>query len=273
MQVKSLVPVIEANYKNLSPVERRIADFFIENKEMSDFSAKFMAQKLFVSEASLSRFAKKCGYDGYREFIYLYEHSFQEEDSSSAKKQNTVLATYEELWKRTGNLVDEVQIGRICRYLSEAKRVFVCGRGSSGFAAGEMELRFMRIGVDINCILDSHRMKMQTAFLDKRNLVIGISISGRTPEILQMLKEGHRRGSRTVLLTANQYDDLYEFCDEVVLAASKEHLNEGNMISPQYPILLLTDILYSAFLHMEEDGKRKTKEILHDSTVQALEQK
>lgn len=73
--VKSVVPIIESNYNNFTMVEKNIADFFIHNHEKMDFSAKTVAAKLFVSEASLSRFAKKCGYRGYREFVYQYEET------------------------------------------------------------------------------------------------------------------------------------------------------------------------------------------------------
>ena len=51
--LKSVIPVIESNYDNFTTVERSIADFFIYNREEMDFSAKAVAGKLFVSEASL----------------------------------------------------------------------------------------------------------------------------------------------------------------------------------------------------------------------------
>ena len=55
--VKSVVPIIESNYDKFTTVERNIADFFIQNRKKVDFSAKSIAERLFVSEASLSRFA------------------------------------------------------------------------------------------------------------------------------------------------------------------------------------------------------------------------
>ena len=67
--LKSVITIIEENYINFTNVEKVIADFFRANKEDLDFSAKNISEQLFVSEASLSRFAKKCGYRGYREFI------------------------------------------------------------------------------------------------------------------------------------------------------------------------------------------------------------
>ena len=56
--VKSVVPIIKMNYDNFTAVEKSIADFFIQNQEKVELSSKAMADRLFVSEASLSRFAQ-----------------------------------------------------------------------------------------------------------------------------------------------------------------------------------------------------------------------
>ena len=87
--VKSVIPVIESNYENFTALEKNIADFFMKNEEKMDFSAKEIAKHLFVSEASLSRFAKKCGFRGYREFIYQYEESFEEKNKQHTGQTTT----------------------------------------------------------------------------------------------------------------------------------------------------------------------------------------
>ena len=176
--VKSVVPMIESNYDNFTTVEKTIADFFIRNRKKMDFSAKSVSEQLYVSEASLSRFAKKCGYRGYREFVYQYEESFVEKEESMTGNTRMILNAYQELLNKTYSLVDETQIARIGRYLNQSERVFVCGRGSSGLTAEEMEIRFMRIGVDIDSIKDTDLMRMQAVFQDRQSLVFGISISG-----------------------------------------------------------------------------------------------
>ena len=56
--VKSVVPIIESNYNNFTMVEKTLRIFFIHNHEKMDFSAKTVAAKLFVSEASLSDLQK-----------------------------------------------------------------------------------------------------------------------------------------------------------------------------------------------------------------------
>lgn len=266
--VKSVVPMIESNYDNFTNVEKNIADFFIQNRKKVDFSAKAIAERLYVSEASLSRFAKKCGYRGYREFVYQYEETFVEKQESMTGDTRMVLNAYQELLNKTYSLVDEAQIARIGRYLNMAERVFVCGKGSSGLTAGEMEFRFMRIGVDIDSIQDSELMRMQAVFQDRQSLVFGISISGEKEEVLYLLNEAHKRGAKTVLLTAKNKGIFDEFCDEVVLLPSLRHLNHGNLISPQFPALVMLDIIYAYYVEQDKFAK----ELLHDNTLRALEE-
>ena len=79
MGKKTVVPSIESAYHTFTPMEKVIGDFFIHNTERENLAAKAVAERLFVSEASLSRFAKKCGYKGYREFLFYYLDSFVEQ--------------------------------------------------------------------------------------------------------------------------------------------------------------------------------------------------
>ena len=266
--VKSVVPIIKMNYEKFTTVEKSIADFFIQNNERVDLSSKAMADRLYVSEASLSRFAQKCGYRGYREFIYQYEMTFVENRESMTGNTRMILNAYQELLNKTYSLIDEEQIARIGKYLGQAERVTVCGRGSSGYAAAEMELRFMRIGVNIDSIQDSDRMRMQAVFQDKRSLVFGISVSGETEPVLYLLREARRRGAKTVLITAETPERFREICTEVLRMPSLRYLNQGNVISPQFPILLMLDILYSYYA-AQDKGK---KELLHDDTLRALDE-
>lgn len=266
--VKSVVPIIKMNYEKFTTVEKSIADFFIQNHERVDLSSKAMVDRLYVSEASLSRFAQKCGYRGYREFVYQYEMTFVENRESMTGNTRMILNAYQELLNKTYSLIDEEQIARIGKYLGQAERVTVCGRGSSGYAAAEMELRFMRIGVNIDSIQDSDRMRMQAVFQDKRSLVFGISVSGETEPVLYLLREARRRGAKTVLITAESPERFREICTEVLRMPSLRYLNQGNVISPQFPILLMLDILYSYYA-AQDKGK---KELLHDDTLRALDE-
>lgn len=112
-------------------------------------------------------------------------------------------------------------------------------------------------------------MRMQAVFLNKRSLVCGFSLSGETQGVLYLLKEAHKKGARTVIFTANDKDIYADFCSEVVLLASLQHLNHGNMISPQFPILVMIDIVYNYYIRHESYEKAD----MYDDTLRALESK
>lgn len=263
---KSIIPFIESIYSTFTPMEKVVADFFIQNMEKTELSAKDVSRHLFVSEASLSRFAQKCGYKGYREFLFHYKESFNKEEVVTDDNSKRVLNTYQELLNKSYSLVNESQMNRIVKLFQEKKRVYVYGRGSSGLVGSEMKLRFMRIGVNMESIVDSHIMRMNSVILDDSCVVIGISVSGTTPEVIDSLKSAKEKGAVTILMTCRHSKEFEECFDEVMLLAVKEHLDNGMAISPQFPILVMVDILYSHFL----ESDKFHMEALHDYTMDAL---
>lgn len=263
---KGVIPIIEANYNNFTSLERNIADFFMKNEEEIDFSAKNISALLFTSEASLSRFAKKCGFIGYREFIYRYQETFLAEMQHVDEGTKHILNTYKELLNKAYSLIDEEQINRISGLIAEKRRIFIYGKGSSGVAAQELKLRFMRLGIDIDYITDSHVMTMNSVIVGEDSLVIGITVSGKTKEVLQPLATAKAQGATTVIISSKKMNEWETFCDEILLIAAKENLDLGKLISPQFPILVLGDVLYANVLKADRYGK----ETLHDITLSEL---
>lgn len=232
-----------------------------------DFSAKNMAKVLFTSEATLSRFAQKCGFDGYRQFIYRYREGLQnEKDNPVEVGTRHILKTYQELLNKSYSLLDEKQIKRVSRLIAEKRKVFIYGKGSSGIAAQEFKMRLMRLGIDIESITDSHVMTMSSAVLKEDTLAIGITVSGKTNEVVRVVKTAKSKGASTAIISSVHLRKWDAFCDEVLPVPTKEKLDLGKLISPQFPVLILCDILYANVLGYD----RKDKEALHDLTLAEL---
>ncbi len=266
---QSVLPLIIDNYDKFTSVEKVIADYFIAIRHRDDFSSKAMKERLFVSEASLSRFAQKCGFKGYREFVFRFEEGFMERTKPVSFGFQVVLNAYHELLKQTVNYVDEQQIHRFCEMINQAKHVSVLGIVSSGLAAKEMKSRFMRLGVLMDALDQPDEMKMQSVLEDSHSLVIGISLSGKKQEVIFSLKNAHKNGAKTVIITANK-SDTFEYCDEVIFVPSFEGLDTGNIISPQFPVLVILDICYYYFYHNISNPDSRVE--LHQKTVQILKE-
>ncbi|MCI8578418.1 MAG: MurR/RpiR family transcriptional regulator [Lachnospiraceae bacterium] len=262
MFIEEMIPAIVEKYESFTKVEQVIADYLIANKANDDFSIKAMKERLYVSEASLSRFARKLGYPGYREFVYQYQQIFRAGDHISVSS-SAVVKYYNDILYNITRKVDEQQIERIVNWMGGAKHIFVVGIGSSGLAAEEMKRRLTRLGIPIESSDQRDIMKMRAIFQNEDDLVIGISLSGTKEEVLFTLRQSHQQGAKTVFITGNRRK--HEFVDEHVLLSVQKNLDSGNLISPQFPILVITDLLYHFYLNLFQ-----TKNLLHQETVKVL---
>lgn len=244
-------------YDTLTSVERTVADYFLKNEREMEFSSKNISNVLHVSEATLSRFAKKCGYKGYREFIFDYEKELkiemQEQGVSALTRK--VRKTYERLMEESFQLLDERKVEKAAVLMSTHSRVLVCGMGSSGYAAREFQLRFMRLGMDIQAMTDSQMIQMSGALMNEQTLLIAITLSGKTTEILEVVRAAREKGAKVILITASKDTALLSRCDLVFPVASTKNLDAGILISPQFPILVLVDVLYTYYFEHDPQTK------------------
>lgn len=251
--------IIKTNYNNFTQIEKNIADFFINNTEEMDFSLKSLSEKLFVSEASLHRFVKKCGYNGYREFIYSYTMYLR---MNKNPESNYILELYQEVINKTFEIINDEQVNMLAKYIQNSEKVFVYGKGSSKIAGDEVKLRFLRVGVDIESTSDYHLMIMQSAIINENTLVIGISLSGETKEVMESVKNARKHGAKTVLITSKYNEKLIKEYDLVIIVPLIKYLENINYISRQIPILIFFDMVYNKFLLID----KKNKEIKYEHT-------
>ncbi len=264
---KSVIPIIEAKLPHFTPAELQIAEYFLSQTDShtdDDFSSRTIANRLQVSEASLTRFAQKCSFRGFREFVYAFS---QPDKKHTDNFTQPVLSTYQELLNKTYSLIDLQKIRQITQLLLEKKRVFIYGKGSSGVPAQEMKFRFMRIGLVCEAITDDDMMRMNAVLVDKDCLVIGISISGNTRIVIESLQIAKKQQASTVLLTANNNTEFSDNFDIVQLLAIRNNLEYGRLISPQFPILIVLDILYADYINTD----KKQREKIWQKTYNALQ--
>jgi len=255
-------------YEDMTQVEKSIADFFSSNMKMLNFSSKNISKLLYVSEATLSRFAKKCSYKGYREFIYAYEKELEDElkEKNFSVLTRRVKNTYYMLLEESFKLLDEEKVKKTAALMHKHKKVLIYGMGNSGYAAKEFQLRFMRLGLSVEAITDSQMIQMSAALVTEECLVIAITLSGKTREVVKAIKSAKAGGASVILITANKKEELKQNCDEVLYAAATKNLDGGTMISPQFPILILVDVFYTYYF--ANDTKNKSKKYL--DTLSAL---
>ncbi|MGT2624309.1 MurR/RpiR family transcriptional regulator [Streptococcus thoraltensis] len=258
---KNVIPLIESYLDSMTSTEQTIAQYFITGQEIKDLSAVSVCKRLHVSKASLTRFAQKCGFAGYREFVFSYQESQEDTDSASLilKRDVTkrVLADYDQLLQKTYSILDESQLARVTSLVENAKRIYLYGKGSSGQALREMKMRFMRLGLICDIVTDNDELLWASMLADETCLVIGASISGKTKAVIDALLQAKDRGAKTILLTTQKEAGQDSPWDELVLLASTDNLAYGNRISPQFPLLLVIDCLFAYYLEIDVQQKQE----------------
>ena len=260
MNKPDIATIIDLHFEELTELEQEIARYFLQAETIQDdLSSQQVTQKLHISQAALTRFAKKCGFTGYREFVFQYQHQSSKADTHSHKHSpltKRVLRSYSIMREQTQDLIDEEQLERVAQLIDNAERVYFFGTGSSGLIAREMKLRFMRLGVVCEALTDQDGFAWTTSIMDENCLVLGFSLSGTTQSVLDSLLDAKEMGAKTILFTSapNKNSQAY---NETVLVASHSQSSYIQRISAQLPMLILIDLIYAYFLEINRESKEK----------------
>ena len=260
MNKPDIATIIDLHFEELTELEQEIARYFLQvDTIVDDLSSQQVTQKLHVSQAALTRFAKKCGFTGYREFVFQYQHQANKQDTHSHQHSpltKRVLRSYSNLREQTQDLIDEEQLERVAQLIDDAERVYFFGTGSSGLIAREMKLRFMRLGVVCEALTDQDGFAWTTSIMDENCLVLGFSLSGTTQSVLDSLLDAKEMGAKTILFTSapNKNSQAYT---ETVLVANHSQSSYIQRISAQLPMLILIDLIYAYFLEINRESKEK----------------
>ncbi|WP_270748367.1 MurR/RpiR family transcriptional regulator [Streptococcus halitosis] len=260
MNKPDIATIIDLHFEELTELEQEIARYFLQAETIQDdLSSQQVTQKLHISQAALTRFAKKCGFTGYREFVFQYQHQASKPDTHSHKHSpltKRVLRSYSIMREQTKDLIDEEQLERVAQLIEDAERVYFFGTGSSGLVAREMKLRFMRLGVVCEALTDQDGFAWTTSIMDENCLVLGFSLSGTTQSVLDSLLDAKDMGAKTILFTSSPSKDCQAYT-ETVLVASHSQSSYIQRISAQLPMLFLTDLIYAYFLEINRESKEK----------------
>lgn len=260
MNKPDIATIIDLHFEELTELEQEIARYFLQAETIQDdlFSQQ-VTQKLHISQAALTRFAKKCGFTGYREFVFQYQHQASKADTHSHKHSpltKRVLRSYSIMREQTHDLIDEEQLERVAQLIDDAERVYFFGTGSSGLIAREMKLRFMRLGVVCEALTDQDGFAWTTSIMDENCLVLGFSLSGTTQSVLDSLLDAKEMGAKTILFTSSPNKNGQAYT-ETVLVASHSQSSYIQRISAQLPMLILIDLIYAYFLEINRESKEK----------------
>ena len=139
MSFQDIVDLIGKNYANLTKSQQKVAGYLAENLcAVVEQSARSLAQKIGVSDASVIRFASALGFDGYGSFHAAVRNALLSERSiervSSATEninaddlRRRMIEEQCSLIRRSFELVPEERLNQAVKSILEARKILILG--------------------------------------------------------------------------------------------------------------------------------------------------
>jgi len=212
VQTKSPLHLINIRYKTLRKSEKRVAEFVQGHmEEVVVLSLTGLARKCDTSDATVLRFCRSLGYLGFADF----KVSLVPELLRSSKKKNLEVGeranseTVKEMLQRnfqqqmdsTLQNCDDVMLATIASHITRANKILIIGLGGSAGVAHIFCDSLGSLGIFSSFLRDRSIIQNVVPTLNSGDVVIGISHSGETEEVVSAVKKAHDYGAITFGIT------------------------------------------------------------------------
>ncbi|MBY8882734.1 MurR/RpiR family transcriptional regulator [Actinacidiphila acidipaludis] len=227
-----------------------------------------LADACRVSTGSITRFCRTLGLPGYSALrIALAADTGRSERETWQANMGRQISENDELGQvaeaisaavrhsvgETLSRLDLSAVEAAATAIARARRVEVCGMGGSAGMGAEFQHRIFRIGVPAWSWSDTQVALTGAALLGPHDVMLAISHSGRTREVIDLAAEAASRGATTVALTNDLESPLARRVD-LVLASSVRHDAPGhNSILSRHAQMAVLDLLYIAIAQRTYD--------------------
>jgi len=245
---------IQTSMQGLKPAERAVASFVVENAaRVVRMSISELSRDAGAGESTVFRLCRALGYDGYQEFKlrlaqdlvepvgFIHEDvSFQDSIEDLAQK---IFNTNAKAVEDTRRVLHPAMVDAAALAISRARRVDIYGVGYSSFTALDVKLKFSRLGLMADSYADSHVQVMAASALTTEDVAVGISHSGSTRDVIDVLGAAHKIGATTIAITNFSPSPITKVSDIVLLTCSPETPLGGEVLTSRIAQLCVIDVL------------------------------
>lgn len=259
--------MINSYSDSFTKAELKVANVVNERtEEILYFSVTELAEAASVADATVLRFCRKIRFKGYQDFKLALAQDLSAQKQFSAEEAGpddyishffqNIHYTIEEC----KNLITKEVLDEAITLISEAKSLYFFGVGTSGITALDAKSRLMRIGKRADAISDPHFQSMLAATLTEKDVVIGLSVSGSTKDIIDSLTFAKNNGAKIIAITNYAKSPITKIADLVLLTSGKELPLEGGSIFAKMSQLFIIDLICIGLGIQDEENTKRMKE-------------
>jgi len=211
-QSKSPLYLINNRYNSLRKSEKRVAEFVQEHmEEVVVLSLKGLARKCGTSDATVLRFCRSLGYLGFADFKVslvpellrnskkTYPGVGEKENSETVKEM--LQRNFQQQLNSTLQNCDDAMLTSMALHISQANKVLIIGLGGSAGVAHIFSDSLGSLGIFSSFLRDRSIIQNVVPTLNAGDVVVGISHSGETEEVVSAIKKAQDYDAVTISIT------------------------------------------------------------------------
>ena len=259
-----MLSLIETSLADLSKSERKVAEYVLKNssKTIEQHIAN-LSEAIGVSEPTIIRFCRRLGFSGFKDFKLRLAQTLPQQNQHllvDIKPEDTPLRISHKIidgaissLQQTRESIDMVALNAAVVALQKAKRIEFYGQGGSGIVATDAQQKFFRLGTPVVAYSDPYIHGVSAALLDDECVVVAISRTGDSKDILNSVQIAKENGCTTIAICAS-HSALAELADIHLPIDVKEDSDHYAPIKSRMSQLAMLDTLAVAVALTDEEA-------------------
>ncbi|MGB7594502.1 MAG: MurR/RpiR family transcriptional regulator [Erysipelotrichaceae bacterium] len=245
---------IKSMMQYLSKSEMMIADFIMDlHADPRTLTSSMLAEQLNVAQSTVIRFTQKLGYPSFREFLvdlnsdYSRDVPFEEEVVADENTEDTnlrMLAQYYDVLNITHRYNPAAEFDKSVALIRKARKIVLFGVGNSSIFCEYLGNQLNKLGFLATSYRDTHTFLVAASMLDKSDLLILVSESGETKEILDAVTMAKHNQVPILAITGKAKSTLQQAADAVLTTIVFETDTRLNLLTVRVSQLMVIDLLY-----------------------------
>ena len=249
---------IRSERDQMSAIERRIADFLLENAHLlRDYSSQQLADALNISQSSVVKFCQKLGFKGYPDLKYSVGEAVARSNggeavrTTRASRSNEQVELAETLWQAKARAEEETRLikaqGKIegvASMIDRAGKVFLIGIGDDGIPAQSFAMKLSLLGILAVYHSDPVLMTSSIASAAKGDVLLVFSEHGQQPTLNQISKQFHGRRGKVISITRHTANPLRTHAEQSLLISAHDQHPHIEPLLYQSALLHLLDMIF-----------------------------
>ena len=261
--------IIRSERGQMSAIERRIADFILENTHLlRDYSSQQLANALGISQSSVVKFSQKLGFKGYPDLKFSIGEAVARNGADADPAEDAATdgqqVLSEELWRAKGRAEEETRllnpperIDAVMDMLRGADKAFVVGTGEDGVSARAFAIRLSLLGFPAIHHYDPVLVPAEVATSQPGDLLILFSERGQSSALCQLARLFQKRGGKVVSVTRHTANPLRAHADAALVISAHDPAAHVEQLLYRSSLQSLLDFVFVLLCQANPDRHRQ----------------